>query len=201
MKALGMIEVYGYLTAVAALDSALKAADVHLLDLTLVKGGYVTVLITGDVGAVKAAIDASSSYAKNLGTVLSVHVIPRPEDSVEAMLKQVRGGQFTKDKEEKPIIEEKQAAEKFVVPPEKKEQKIKADDKSENKRDQKENSNDENSRLQPELTKEALEGMTVESLRSLARKIGITNLTRKEIKFANKKQLIQSIRSFLEQEK
>lgn len=200
MKALGMIEVYGYLTAVAALDSALKAADVHLLDLTLVKGGYVTVLITGDVGAVKAAVDASSSYAQNLGTVLSVHVIPRPEDSVEAMLKQVRGGQFTKE-EEKPITEEKQAAEESVVPPKEKEQKIESVDKQEKKQDQKENSEDESSRLQPGLTQEALEGMTVENLRNLARKIGITNLTRKEIKFANKKQLIQSIRSFLEQEK
>ncbi|BCJ94978.1 BMC domain-containing protein [Anaerocolumna cellulosilytica] len=172
MKALGMIEVYGYLTAVAALDSALKAADVHLLDLTLVKGGYVTVLITGDVGAVKAAIDASSSYAKNLGTVLSVHVIPRPEDSVEEMLRQVKGG---KEKEELGTLEVKN--------------------------DQKRNSETENSRLQTEYAKEVLEGMTVESLRNLARKLGITNLTRKEIKYANKKQLIESIRSFLEQER
>ena len=56
-------------------------------------------------------------------------------------------------------------------------------------------------RSKEELTPEALEGMTVEYLRNLARKISITNLTRKEIKFANKKQLIQSIGSFLEQER
>ncbi|OYP34768.1 ethanolamine utilization protein EutM, partial [Lachnotalea glycerini] len=81
MNALGMVEVYGYLTAVAALDTALKAADVHLIDVTKVKGGLVTVLITGDVGAVKAAIEASSIEAERVGKVVSVHVIPRPADS------------------------------------------------------------------------------------------------------------------------
>ena len=57
MNALGMIETYGYLTAVEALDSALKAANVFLVDVVRVRGGLVTVLIEGDVGAVKAAAD------------------------------------------------------------------------------------------------------------------------------------------------
>ena len=92
MKALGMIEVYGYLTAVEALDSALKAANVTRLDVVKVRGGLVTVLVEGDVGAVKAAMDASAAAAERIGTVVSVHVIPRPASDVERMLKGPGGG-------------------------------------------------------------------------------------------------------------
>ena len=87
MQALGMIEVYGYLTAVEALDSALKAANVSRLGVEKVRGGLVTVLVEGDVGAVKAAMDASAAAAERVGTVISVHVIPRPADDVTRMLK------------------------------------------------------------------------------------------------------------------
>lgn len=66
MNALGMIETYGYLAAVEALDSALKAANVSLVDVVRVKGGLVTVLIEGDVGAVKAAVDASAAAAGSI---------------------------------------------------------------------------------------------------------------------------------------
>ena len=86
MNALGMIETYGYLAAVEALDSALKAANVSLVDVTKVKGGLVTVMVEGDVGAVKAAIDASAAAAERVGTVVSVHVIPRPAQDVWKML-------------------------------------------------------------------------------------------------------------------
>ena len=86
MNALGMIETYGYLAAVEALDSALKAANVSLVDVTKVKGGLVTVMVEGDVGAVKAAIDASAAAAERVGTVVSVHVIPRPAQDVWNML-------------------------------------------------------------------------------------------------------------------
>lgn len=86
MQALGMIEVYGYLAAVEALDSALKAANVSLADVVRVKGGLVTVLVTGEVGAVKAAMDASAAAAGRVGTITAVHVIPRPFDDVIRML-------------------------------------------------------------------------------------------------------------------
>lgn len=86
MNALGMIETYGYLAAVEALDSALKAANVTLKDMIKVKGGLVTVLIEGDVGAVRAAVDASEAAAARVGTVVATHVIPRPASGVEAML-------------------------------------------------------------------------------------------------------------------
>ena len=86
MKALGMIELYGYLAAVEALDSALKAANVSSLGATKVGGGLVTVMVEGDVGAVKASMDAAASAAERVGTVISVHVIPRPHESIGEML-------------------------------------------------------------------------------------------------------------------
>ena len=92
MQALGMIEVYGYLTAVEALDSALKAANVSRLGVEKVRGGLVTVLVEGDVGAVKAAMDASAAAAERVGTVISVHVIPRPHDEVEGILPSLEQG-------------------------------------------------------------------------------------------------------------
>ena len=87
MKALGMIELYGYLAAVEALDSALKAANVSSLGATKVGGGLVTVMVEGDVGAVKASMDAAASAAQRVGEVISVHVIPRPHESVGEMIK------------------------------------------------------------------------------------------------------------------
>ena len=69
MKALGMIELYGYLAAVEALDSALKAANVSSLGATKVGGGLVTVMVEGDVGAVKASMDAAARAAERVGEV------------------------------------------------------------------------------------------------------------------------------------
>ena len=70
MKALGMIELYGYLAAVEALDSALKAANVSSLGATKVGGGLVTVMVEGDVGAVKASVDAGTVAADKVGTAI-----------------------------------------------------------------------------------------------------------------------------------
>ena len=86
MQALGLIELYGMVTAIEALDSALKAANVRLQDMTIVKGGLVTVTVLGDVGAVKAAMDASAAAAERVGELISVHVIPRPHEEVEFIL-------------------------------------------------------------------------------------------------------------------
>ncbi|MDY2984579.1 MAG: BMC domain-containing protein [Synergistes jonesii] len=86
MKALGMIEVEGYLAAVEALDTALKAANVHTCKVSLVTGGLVSVFVSGDVGAVKAAIDSAAAAAERVGKIVSVHVIPRPDESVYSLL-------------------------------------------------------------------------------------------------------------------
>lgn len=85
-KALGMIEVRGRLGDIEALDAALKAANVHLLNMTKVGGGLTTIFVEGDVAAVKAAVSAGGAAADKVSEVVSVHVIPRPDPSVRALL-------------------------------------------------------------------------------------------------------------------
>lgn len=85
-KALGLIEFIGYVPAVCAADTALKAANVDLIGIEKVTGGIVTVKIRGDVDAVQAAIGAAENYASRIGSLRSVHVIPRLDDEVETLL-------------------------------------------------------------------------------------------------------------------
>ncbi|MHC1750189.1 MAG: BMC domain-containing protein [Cellulosilyticaceae bacterium] len=85
-KALGLIEVIGYVPAIEAADSALKAANVKLLGVDKVDGGIMTVKITGDVGAVNAAVAAASSSAAKIGTLRASHVIPRVQEDVWRMV-------------------------------------------------------------------------------------------------------------------
>ena len=85
-EALGMIETRGFVGAVEASDAMVKAANVLLVGKEYVGSGYVTVLIRGDVGAVKAAVDAGAAAARRVGDLVSVHVIPRPFEQVEGIL-------------------------------------------------------------------------------------------------------------------
>jgi ethanolamine utilization protein EutM len=84
--ALGMVETRGLVGAVEAADAMVKAANVVLIGSEYVGGGYVTVMVRGDVGAVKAATDAGAAAAKRVGELVSVHVIPRPHQDVEMIL-------------------------------------------------------------------------------------------------------------------
>ena len=81
-----MIETKGMVGAVEAADAMVKAANVHLIGKVHVGGGLVTVMVRGDVGAVKAAVEAGGAAAKRVGELVSVHVIPRPHEDVEAIL-------------------------------------------------------------------------------------------------------------------
>ena len=85
-NALGMIETRGLVGAIEAADAMVKAANVTLIGRTQVGGGLVTVMVRGDVGAVKAAVDAGATAADKVGSLISVHVIPRPHSEVEAIL-------------------------------------------------------------------------------------------------------------------
>ena len=93
-KALGMIEILGRTGAVEALDAALKAADVELVSMVRVGGGITTIFFEGDVAACKASCEAGGAAADRISKVLSVHVIPRPDPSVRAMLDQDRSGYY-----------------------------------------------------------------------------------------------------------
>jgi len=86
MIALGMVETKGLVGAIEAADAMVKAANVKLIGKEKIGAGYVTVMVRGDVGAVKAATDAGAAAAQRVGELVSVHVIPRPHEDVEAIL-------------------------------------------------------------------------------------------------------------------
>ena len=86
LDALGMIETKGLVGSIEAADAMVKAANVTLMGKENIGGGLVTVLVRGDVGAVKAATDAGAAAAQRVGELISVHVIPRPHTEVETIL-------------------------------------------------------------------------------------------------------------------
>jgi len=88
-EALGMIETRGLVGAVEAADAMVKAAKVDLIGREFIGGGFVTVMVRGDVGAVKAAVEAGAMAAKKVGELVSVHVIPRPHEDVEGILPKI----------------------------------------------------------------------------------------------------------------
>ena len=86
LAALGMIETSGLVAAIEAADAMVKAANVTLIGTEKIGSGLVSVMVRGDVGAVKAATEAGSNAAQNLGEIIAVHVIPRPHSDVEKIL-------------------------------------------------------------------------------------------------------------------
>ena len=86
MQSLGMVETRGLTAAIEAADAMVKAAEVTLVGTEKIGSGLVTVMVRGDVGAVKAATEAGSSAASRLGELVAVHVIPRPHNDVEKIL-------------------------------------------------------------------------------------------------------------------
>ena len=86
MEALGMIETKGFVAMVEASDAMVKAARVELVSYEKIGGGYVTAVVRGDVAAVKAATEAGARQAQRVGELVSVHVIPRPHEQIEALL-------------------------------------------------------------------------------------------------------------------
>lgn len=167
MEALGMIEVHGFLAAVEALDNAVKAANVSLVEVTKVTGGLVAIMVSGDVGATKAAIDAGAAAAARLGSVVSVHVIARPAAEIDKLI-------GANDAEAPNIAGQLQGGEKTVPA----------------------------AAPQPDnLTEGAVAKMTVEKLRSLARSLPLPNVTKQEIRFAKKKELVTAIINHLKGER
>lgn len=192
MKALGLIELMGYCPTVVALDTALKTADVSFEQIHKIDKGMVSLSITGDVAAVTAAIDAAAAAAGQVGEVLYTHVIARPHDEVDCTL-----------------VVPKKAAKAPAPQPPSQSSNEEADAKEEepqeesDEEDPAEKAEEQNAELKAQagtLTPEVLSGMTVKELRSVARDLNITNMTRKEIRFGKKEDLIASICKYLEQE-
>ena len=91
MTALGMVETKGLVGSIEAADAMVKAANVTLIGKEQIGAGLVTLMVRGDVGAVKAATDAGASAASRVGELVSVHVIPRPHSEVELILPKTKG--------------------------------------------------------------------------------------------------------------
>ena len=89
-EALGMIETKGLVGAIEAADAMVKAADVILVGYEKIGSGLVTVMVRGDVGAVKASVDAGTAAASAIGQVVSTHVIPRPHTDVEKIIPNIK---------------------------------------------------------------------------------------------------------------
>lgn len=205
MKALGMIEVYGRIGAIEGLDSALKAANVSLVNMVRVGGGFTSFFIEGDVGAVKAAIDAAETSAGRVGSVVSSHVIPRPDQSVRNLLNMnqqlsPKDQKSTDNKTNKEnadnLIESKNISEnkskENSFPPNK------VDDDVEKKLDDIVEEKLEDNAAANATKYDKYEALTVVELRKAARDIEALNLTKQEIKFAKKKELLDAIKKAIE---
>lgn len=90
-EALGMVETKGLVGAIEAADAMVKAANVSLVGTEKIGSGLVTVMVRGDVGAVKASVDAGAAAAERVGQVVSTHVIPRPHSEVERLILKEKG--------------------------------------------------------------------------------------------------------------
>ncbi len=90
MEALGMVETRGLVAAIEAADAMVKAANVVLIGSEKIGSGLVSVMVRGDVGAVKAAVEAGNQAAQSLGEVIATHVIPRPHADVEKLLPSIK---------------------------------------------------------------------------------------------------------------
>ncbi|MDY4061036.1 MAG: BMC domain-containing protein [Anaerovoracaceae bacterium] len=195
MEALGMIEVYGRIGAIEGLDSALKGANVSLVNMIRVGGGLTAVFVEGDVGAVKASIDAASAAAERVGQLVSQHVIPRPDPSVRAMLEMdsdpelISGNNGNSTGNKKKVKKSETSTGDVQAENEKKN--ITKPARIEHESEQRDADN---------LTKEKViagerdfESMTVGELRNLARTYEEFPLSKTDIKFAKKNELIKAL--------
>ena len=168
--ALGMVETRGLIGAIEAGDVMVKTANVQLVDTEYIKNGFVTVKCIGEVAAVKAAVDAASAAAQRVGHVITTHVIPRPAEDIEMILRKpqpaAQASAPPSEKEEPKVVAKKtpETPDMFAAPAK----------------------DDDEYRAQ-------LETMTVPQLRTRARGIGDLNIFGREISKANKELLISEL--------
>ena len=211
MKALGMIETRGLVAAIEAADAMVKAANVTLTCKEQIGGGLVTVMVRGDVGAVKAATDAGAAAAERVGELISVHVIPRPHQELEPMLAgpderqgepdtslKTEPEEETKpqETEEKPEMP-RETKEEPEVPQVTEESKAPQETEREPEQETEEEPDTEEDSPMEEYTGEILAGMSVVKLRDVARKLKVDNMSKKDIRFAKKQELLEKITDFL----
>lgn len=216
MDAVGMIETKGFVASVEALDVSLKTAAVSLMRKEQVGGGLVSIIVTGDVAAVKAAIDAGASAAENLGELISVHVIPRPAEGITAMLTGNQGDtevapELPPEPPEPVATEEATAAveEETVEPAATAEETVTAllaigPPKETVAEEMVEATPERDAEVSQKPYKRPsmamLEHMKVETLRRQMRKEPKKHLTNGQIKFAKKGELLEAFRLLMQQD-
>ncbi len=97
-EALGMVECMGLVAMIEAADAMVKAANVELVGYEKIDAGLVTAIVRGEVGAVKAAVDAGAAAGRRVGTVVGVHIIPRPHAEVDQGISVLKSGETTRKK-------------------------------------------------------------------------------------------------------
>lgn len=193
-RALGMIEVRGMLGAIEAADAALKAASVSLLRISKVGAGLITVLIVGDVAAVRSAVDAAVASLSRLGRNCSSHVIPRLTPEVFVMIGRGRGRSGGRSSTDDTCGD---AAPDSCGEPECREEDVVAPAEEDEPEDEQEEE-DEGDGAGWSGDIAGLDSLTVMELRRLARNAGLRSLTKKEIRFAGKSDLIRELTAFFE---
>lgn len=182
MDALGLIETRGFTGAIIAADTALKAANVRLIKAEVIKGGLVTVQFTGDVGAMKAAVEAGSDAVKPRGVFIASHVIPRMHPETYQLVEEIPDTKAGKE-QEKELQALNIAAD------------VKEKDTAENQEEQEKTKKQKAVAKQEEklLIPENLTKLTVNELRKLVRQRKAMQDDVKAIKFARKDELIKRL--------
>ncbi|MDK2799556.1 MAG: hypothetical protein PWP27_895 [Clostridiales bacterium] len=190
-QALGFIETYGYVGAVEAADACLKAANVQMIGCELVKGGLVTVMIVGDVSAVKASVDAAAAAAGKVGKVVSINVIARRGEGLEKIIcahkNEVNAGDAVDTTQEEQLKNKEDFSES-------KDQN--SDTLSKAGQEIKEHTVTYKEKTIDVTDKAVLENMKVVDLRRIARKMDGIAIEKSKIKFAKKAELIEAITNY-----
>ncbi len=198
-KALGLIETIGLIPAVEAADTAVKSASVELEGFRMIGAGLVTVLMRGDVSSVKASVDAGRSAAERVGKVISAHVIARTGEGLESVLHDPEKGTASDDlsdvKKSTDTLEKSSDASDEV-----KDTILEVEEPQIDFKDITVEDVDLADQMEREIRsktkipgKSALKKMNVTKLRELARQTEGISISRKEIKSARKKELIEAI--------
>ena len=219
MQALGMIETRGLVASIEGADAMLKAANVTLQCREYSGGGLVSVMVRGDVGAVKAAVDAGAAAAGRIGELISVHVSPRPHGDVEQILGHVHPEKPDDDPEGPDDYTEKTDNDPEGPADDPKEPDVNLDIPEDNlkERDGVQSGTPDLPDTKPEVSSEATDPIkgkpasslisldeigskSVGELRNLAKKLGIDTLTREQIRSARKDVLLDGIKAFCDRE-
>ena len=203
-QAAGFIETRGFLAAVEAADVCVKAANVELVGLEKVGGGLVTMTIRGDVGATKAAIEAGTVAADRVGTVVSTHVIARPADGVQGMISKPDPDPEPQPEPKKPVKPKPAPAKEKVVAPQPVKETVEKKPTVKAELPVQKDLPVAESVSEPQVEKDAvakgavpteaeLRARRTVDLRDIARHLTGFELTKKQIKFAKKDELVQTI--------